>query len=97
VGNARFLAHDIEEDDEDMKLELYIWALGLEWQLHYKEMLNSRDVLWKVIGYRGIVSTACCEEVCTEQFISFRIGENDLSVGYYTMRFSHCTQNIIVT
>ena len=65
-GNARFLAHDIEEDDEDMKLELYIWALGLEWHLHYKEMLTSRDVLWKVIGYRGIVSTACCEEVCTE-------------------------------
>jgi len=51
-----------------MKLELYIWALGLEWQLRYKEMLTGRDVLWKVIGYRGIVSTACCEEVCTEQF-----------------------------
>jgi speedy protein len=77
-GNARYLAHDIEEDDEDMKLELYIWALGLEWQLHYKEMLTSRDVLWKVIGYRGIVSTATCEEVCTEQFTSFRIGESYL-------------------
>lgn len=77
-GNPRFLAHDIEEDDEDMKLELYIWALGLEWRLHYEEMLTSRDVLWKVIGYRGIVSTACCEEVCTEQFTSFRIGESDL-------------------
>lgn len=78
MGNARYLAHDIEEDDEDMKFELYIWALGFEWQLRYKEMLNSRDVLWKVIGYRGIVSTATCEKVCTEQFPSFIIGESDL-------------------
>jgi speedy protein len=66
VGNTRFLAHDIEEDDEDIKLELYIWALGLEWQQHYQEMLASREVLWKVMGYRGIVSRACCEKVSTE-------------------------------
>jgi hypothetical protein len=69
VGTARFLAHDLEEDEEDIKLELYIWALGLEWQQHYQELLTSREVLWKVIGYRGIVSRACCEKVCTEEFL----------------------------
>jgi hypothetical protein len=58
----------MEEDDEDIKLELYIWALGLEWQQHYQELLASREVLWKVIGYRGIVSRACCEKVHTEGF-----------------------------
>lgn len=68
----------MEEDDEDMKLELYIWALGLEWQQHCQEMLTSRDVLWKVIDYHGIVSRACCEEVCTAQFTSFKIGESNL-------------------
>jgi hypothetical protein len=84
----------MEEDDEDMKLELYIWALGLEWQLHFQEMLTSRDVLLKVIGYRGMVSTACCEKVCTEQFTSFRL----VGVTYkldITELFSHFTQNIL--
>jgi speedy protein len=62
-GNARFLAHDVEEDDEDMKCELYIWAFGFQWQWHYQELLTSREALWKVIGHRGIVSRACCEKV----------------------------------
>lgn len=78
MGNTRFLAHDIEEDDEDIKLELYIWALGLEWQQHYQEMLASREVLWKVMGYRGIVSRACCEKVSTEEFTSSKIGGSSL-------------------
>jgi speedy protein len=71
-GTARFLAHDIEEDDEDMKSELYIWALGFQWEQHYQEMLTSRDVLWKVIGHRGIVSRACCEKVHTKKLISLQ-------------------------
>jgi speedy protein len=70
MGNARFLAHDIEEDDEDIKLELYIWALGLHWQQHYQEMLSSREALWRVIGHRGIVSRACCEKVGPKELTS---------------------------
>jgi speedy protein len=70
MANARFLAHDIEEDDEDIKFDLYIWALGFFWLQHYQEMLTSREVLWRVMDYRGIVSRACCEKVCPRQFIS---------------------------
>jgi hypothetical protein len=68
MANARFLAHDIEEDD-DYKSELYIWALGFRWMQHYRELHTSRNVLWRVMDYRGIVSRACCEKVCPKQFI----------------------------
>ncbi|PSN49231.1 hypothetical protein C0J52_08406 [Blattella germanica] len=52
---ALFLAHDLEEDDEDMKCELYIWALGNHWQQHFRQMLDSREALWKAMDHRGIV------------------------------------------
>ncbi|KAJ4448301.1 hypothetical protein ANN_10316, partial [Periplaneta americana] len=60
---ALFLAHDMEEDDEDIKFELYIWALGFNWQQHFKQMMTSREILWKAMDHRGIVSRACCESV----------------------------------
>ena len=59
----RFLAHDIEEDDEDLKSELYIWALGTHWQQHYQDMLASREALWMAMDHRAIVSRICCEKV----------------------------------
>ncbi|KAJ9596947.1 hypothetical protein L9F63_012017 [Diploptera punctata] len=60
---ALYLAHDIEEDDEDIKCELYIWALGIHWQQHYEDMLASREALWMAMDHRAIVSRTCCEKV----------------------------------
>ena len=59
----RFLAHDIEEDDEDIKCELYIWALGIQWQGNFQRMIASREALWKAMDHRAIVSRACCDKV----------------------------------
>lgn len=60
---ARFLANDMEEDVEDPKCVIFLWALGKDWHLRVADFLHQRDKLWARMGFRAMVSREICEEV----------------------------------
>ena len=67
---ALMLAHDVEEDLEDMKIEFFPWALGVEWRTQWQSqkhlVFKSRDQLFRRISYRALVSPRCCEAIMSE-------------------------------
>jgi hypothetical protein len=58
----RYLAADMEEDDDDFKRALLPWALGNPWRKEYREFLKDRDALWRTLDYRAVVSCTTCHE-----------------------------------
>ncbi|XP_067012479.2 speedy protein 1-A isoform X2 [Anabrus simplex] len=60
---ALYLAHDMEEDEEEPKNELFCWALGSDWSDQYRKFLKSRDDLWRTLGHRSVVSLSSCEKI----------------------------------
>ena len=63
MSYIRYLAHDIEEDNEDLKYEILPWVLGPYWRNNISHFLQKKDDIWARMNYRAIVSKKCCEEV----------------------------------
>ena len=64
--NDRFLAHDMEEDDEEIKQEIFPWALGPTWKSRYRSLILRRDALLQKMKFRSLVSRLTCSEVSIE-------------------------------
>ncbi|KAK4311801.1 hypothetical protein Pmani_016724 [Petrolisthes manimaculis] len=64
---ALYLAHDMEEDEEELKYEVFPWVLGPHWRHSYPRLIAIRDSIFWGIDCRGIVSRRCCEQVMEMQ------------------------------
>uniref|UniRef100_A0A8C6CVV2 Speedy protein C n=1 Tax=Moschus moschiferus TaxID=68415 RepID=A0A8C6CVV2_MOSMO len=64
---ALYLANDMEEDPEDPKSVIFLWALGRDWHHQVSDFLHQRDKLWARMGFRAIVRRQSCEEVMAKE------------------------------
>lgn len=60
---ALYLAHDMEEDNEYLRIKILKWVLGKNTIYRLPEFFKRRDQLWKLMNYRSIVSRKTCEEI----------------------------------
>ena len=58
-----YLAHDMEEDEEELKWELLPWALGKDWIRHYAKFSFKKTELWKRMNYKSLVSRRQCNQI----------------------------------
>jgi len=58
-----YLAHDQEEDEEELKWELLAWAMGDTWKKDIKSFLSTKDAIWKRMEFRSVVSRKQCEQI----------------------------------
>lgn len=57
------LAHNMEEDNENLRIEIYSWILGATWKTTYPNFIRQRDILLQRMDFRAVVSRQTCEEI----------------------------------
>ncbi|KAG1665261.1 Speedy protein C [Nymphon striatum] len=77
IGPFHCLAHDMEEDDEFLKIEILQWAYGLHWKAKCRRFLHRKELIWKKMGFRALVSLACCIENNSNFFVKLGSTIND--------------------
>ncbi|XP_054257796.1 speedy protein A-like [Macrosteles quadrilineatus] len=60
---ALYLAHDMEEDNEDLKIDFVDWGLGAAEKADVARFITLRDTMWMAMNYRACVSLRTCHEV----------------------------------
>ena len=58
-----YLAHDQEEDEDELKWELLPWALGDKWMSQFRKFSLEKDDIWKRMAYRSVVSRVQCDQI----------------------------------
>ncbi|KAL3319799.1 hypothetical protein Ciccas_001530 [Cichlidogyrus casuarinus] len=58
-----YLAHDMEEDNEEWKYEIFPWVLGKNWDRHMKEFVKFKDTLLARLNYNTLVCLGSCMEI----------------------------------
>ena len=59
----RYLANQIEEEDDSTRKYILCGALGLSWRLKMSSFMSKKNKLFERLHYRGIVSKECCDTV----------------------------------
>ncbi|XP_065068228.1 speedy protein A-like [Rhopilema esculentum] len=60
---ALLLAHDMEEDDEEIKQEIFPWVFASKWKIGQLSLVKRKDSLLKRMNFRSLVSHQTCLEV----------------------------------
>merc|ERR1719334_1673013 len=60
---ALYLAHDQEEDEDQLKWELLPWALGPSLQAGCQQWMEAKDLLWRRMNYRSMVCRSQCDQI----------------------------------
>lgn len=58
----------MEEDEEELKYEVFPWVLGRRWRKTYPTLLQKRDDIYWAIDCRAVVSKKCCDQVILQSF-----------------------------
>lgn len=60
----RYLAHDMEEDEEDDKQSIFPWLFGKHYTGQDVALFQkNKNELWIAMDYRANVSLNCCKKV----------------------------------
>ena len=60
---ALYLAHDMVEDNEDLKLGIYPWVYGAGWKHLIKDFHRERDSFLRRMNFRVAVGKRTCDEI----------------------------------
>uniref|UniRef100_A0A915I6I4 Uncharacterized protein n=1 Tax=Romanomermis culicivorax TaxID=13658 RepID=A0A915I6I4_ROMCU len=58
----RYLAIEMEEDEEEVKYDILPWALGNDWRTSFTEFIAEKDELWKKMNFSSMVSWECIQK-----------------------------------
>ena len=53
----------MEEDDDDVRFEIFPWALGKLWKKRITFLMQVKNHLYWTIDCRAVVSKKCCDRV----------------------------------
>ena len=60
---ALYLAHDQEEEEDQLKWEILPWALGPNWPKKKRYFYEFKFSFWKQMNYRSAVSRKQCDQI----------------------------------